>query len=185
MLFPKRNAAFDKINLLFGWKLCEQVLKMTANLSRTLQKTCLSAAEAQHIASLTVTTSSKMRTDAAYQALFDLFECLHTSVNVEQPSLPRKRKLPRQIDDGGGGGFFRQSRSYRLHYFEAVDLAVASIKDRLDQPGYVMYHNIVEPLLNGAAGNGLHEQLREVPEVYHDLHPSQRKLQLSSLATYF
>ena len=37
-------------NLLFILKLCECILKMTDNLSKTLQKTVLSASEAQHIA---------------------------------------------------------------------------------------------------------------------------------------
>ena len=77
-------------NLLFGLKLCERILKMTDNLSKTLQNSSLSAAMAQHIASLTVTTLSKMRTDEAFQAFFDLIESLRTSAGVERPSLPRK-----------------------------------------------------------------------------------------------
>ena len=55
-------------DLLFGLKLCEQVLKMTDNLSRTQQKPSLSAAEAQHIASLTL---SQMRMDAAFWEFLD------------------------------------------------------------------------------------------------------------------
>ena len=110
-------------NLLFGLKLCEQVLKMTDNLSRTLQKTSLSAAEAQHIASLTVTTLSEMRTDQSFQAFFDLVESLRISAGVDQPSLPRKRKVPRWIDDTNGGGYFSETveEYYRLQYFEAID----------------------------------------------------------------
>ena len=72
----------------FGLKFCEQILKITDNLSRTLQKTSLSAADAQHIASLTITTLHKMRTNVVFQAFFDLVELLRTSDSVEQPSLP-------------------------------------------------------------------------------------------------
>ena len=95
----------------FGLKLCERILKITDNLSRTLQKTSLSAADAQHIASLTVTTLHKMRTNVAFQAFFDLVELLRTSAGVEQPSLPRKRKVPRRIDDGNGGAYFSETLS--------------------------------------------------------------------------
>ena len=56
-------------SLLFSLKLCECVLKTTDNLSRALQKSSLSAAEAQHITSLTITTLSKMRTDEAFHSL--------------------------------------------------------------------------------------------------------------------
>ena len=174
-------------DLLFGLKLCEQVLKMTDNLSRTLQKPSLSAAEAQHIASLTVTTLSQMRTDAAFMAFFGLVECLRTSAEVEQPSLPRKRRVPRRIDDGATRGHFSETveEHYRLQYFEAIDLAVASIKDRFDQPGYAIYRNLEELLIKGAAGSDFSEHLREVSAVYHELDASQLKLQLSNLATYF
>ena len=67
-------------NLLFGLKLCERILKMTDNLSKTLQSSSLSAAMAQHIASLTVTTLSKMRTDEAFQAFL-------TSLSLFAPQL--------------------------------------------------------------------------------------------------
>ena len=58
-----------------------------------------------------------------------------------------------------GGGYFSETveEHYRLQYFEAVDLAVASIKDRFDQPGYVMYRNLEELLLKGAAGSNFSE----------------------------
>ena len=84
--------------------------------------------------------------DVASQDLFYLVESLRTSAVIEQPSLPQKRKVPRRIDDGNGGGFFSETveEHYRLQYFEAVDLAVASIKDRFDQP---VYHNLEELLL--------------------------------------
>ena len=42
-----------KYNLLFGLKLCERILLITDNLSMTLQKESMSAAEAQEIAQLT------------------------------------------------------------------------------------------------------------------------------------
>lgn len=142
---------------------------------------------AQHIASLTVTTLSKIRTDEAFQAFFDLIESFRNSAGVEQPSLPRKRKVPRQIDNGDGDDYFSETveEHYRLQYFEAIDLAVACIKDRFDQPGYVVYRNLEELLFNGAAGSDFSEQLKEVSEVYHELDASQLKIQLSNLATYF
>ena len=92
-------------SLLFSLKLCECVLKTTDNLSRALQKSSLSAAEAQHITSLTITTLSKMRTDEAFQSFFDFVQSIRTSYGVEQPSLPRKRRMPRRLDDGSSGSF--------------------------------------------------------------------------------
>lgn len=42
----------SKFNILFGLRLCEQILKITDNLSMTLQKQTLSAVQAQDIATL-------------------------------------------------------------------------------------------------------------------------------------
>ena len=93
-------------NFLFGLKICERILKQTDNLSRALQKSSLSAAEAQHIASLTVSTLTKIRTDQSFHLFFTLMKNLSQSLNVEEPVLPRKRKVPRYLDDGRANNSF-------------------------------------------------------------------------------
>ena len=123
----------------------------------------------------------------AFQAFFDLVELIRTSAGVEQPSLPRKRKVPRHIDDENGGAYFSETVEdhYCLQYFEALDLALVSIRDRFDQPGYAVYCKLEELLLKGAAGSDFSEQLREVSGIYHEIDASQLEVQLSNLATYF
>ena len=58
--------------------------------------------------------------------------------NVEEPLLPRKRKMPKRFEQGMGEASFHTTAKdlYRQAYFEAIDLAVSSIKDRFEQPGY-------------------------------------------------
>ena len=58
------KSQMSNFNVLFGLKLCERILKITDNLSKTLQKQLqsLSAAETQHTTALSVTTLEKMRT---------------------------------------------------------------------------------------------------------------------------
>ena len=70
--------------------------------------------------------------------------------------------MPRRIDDGNGGAYFSETVEdhYRLQYFEALDLAVVSISDRFDQPGYSVYCKLEELLLKGAAGSDFSEPLR-------------------------
>ena len=64
--------------------------------------------------------------------------------------------MPRRIDNGNRGDYFSETveEHYYLQYFEAIDLAVASIKDRFDQTGYAIYCKL---LLKGAAGNDFSE----------------------------
>ena len=120
------------------------------NLSRTLQKSSLSAVEAQHLASLTVSTLCKMCTEESFRAFFDLVEYSRNLFNVERPSLPRRKKVPMRIEDENCGDSLIETVE---EYFGAVELAVTSIKDRFDQPGYAVYRNLEELLLKGIAGN--------------------------------
>ena len=89
--------------------------------------------------------------------------------------------MSRRIDDSATSGYFSETveEHYRLQYFEAIDLGVASIKDRFDQPGYAIYRNLKELLIKGAAGSDFSEHLREVSAVYHELDASQLKLPVS------
>ena len=60
----------SQYNLLFGLKLCERILCITDNLSKTLQKELLSAAEAQDLAKLNNETLKSFRTDEALELFF-------------------------------------------------------------------------------------------------------------------
>ena len=74
---------------------------------------------------------------------FDLVECSRTLFNVEEPSLPRKKKVPRRLEDICFHSLSETvEEHYRLQYFEAIELAVTSIKARFDQPGYAMDRNL-------------------------------------------
>ena len=83
-------AQMTKFTYLFGSMLGELVLKHTDNLSRTLQHMSMSAAEGQHVTSMTVATLNSMRSDDQ----FDLFGTLSSSRwnNVASVSLSCRDK---------------------------------------------------------------------------------------------
>ena len=82
-----------KFNFLFGLKICERILKQTNNLSRALQRSSLSAAEAQQIASLTMPILTKIRIDQSFKLFFVLVQSLRQGLSVEEPVLPRKGRF--------------------------------------------------------------------------------------------
>ena len=85
------KAQMCKYSLLFGLKLCERILLITDNLSMTLQKETMSAAEAQGIAKLTVDTLKTMRSSSAFQLFFERMEMLRDKTGTEEATLPRRR----------------------------------------------------------------------------------------------
>ena len=118
---------------------------------------------------------------------FSLVQKLSQGLNVEEPVLLRKRKIPRRLDDGSAdNSFFSETVEdwYQAVYFEALDLVIEAIKDRFDQPGYAIYRNLEELLVKGAAGEEFGDQKKQVCELYHEIHGSQLNVQLESLATY-
>ena len=88
------EAQMKTFNYLFGVLLGEVIVRNTDNLSRTLQHQHLSAAEGQNVASLTVKTLEKIRTDEAF-ALFGakLHLLDHNIMYLNQNSLDRGRLL--------------------------------------------------------------------------------------------
>ena len=75
------------------------VLKHTDNLSQTLQHASLSAAEGQKIASMAVATLKSLRTDD-YDLFWEQAVQITEQLEVSEPQLTRRRRLPRQYDDG-------------------------------------------------------------------------------------
>ena len=57
-------------NTLFGFQLSKKILKITDNLSRTLQHQAMSAAKGQAVAGLTVCTLKGMCTEESFALLF-------------------------------------------------------------------------------------------------------------------
>ena len=155
---------YHNYNLLFGLKLCERILCITDNLSKTLQKQSLSAAEAQDLAKLTNETLKNFRTDELF---FQLIERLSDKVEKDGPTLPRKRKAPKCYEIGEGGYHSPTvSDHYRLLYFEAIDLTTSGINNCFDQPGYAIYQNLEGLLLKAANKEDYSSEFTEVTRFY-------------------
>ena len=98
------EAQFKTFRYLFGVALGELVLKHTDTLSKTLQSPKLSAAEGQHIATMTIATLQSLRSDTDFDIFWTKVEGIRESLDVDEPTLPRKRKVPKRYDDGASEG---------------------------------------------------------------------------------
>lgn len=148
----------------------------------------MSAAEGQELAALTTRTLEGMRTEESFVLFFNLVNRLHELVGTEPPALPRKRKAPQRYEIGSGEGFqsMTEEEHYRVQYYEVLDVVISSIRNRFDQPGYLMYKNL-ESLLVGAANNQvLDEYFESVTAFYKDdFDRSLLSAQLQILGTSF
>ena len=175
-------------NTLFGLILSKKILKLTDNLSRTLQKQEVSAAEEQAVAELTVRTLKAMRSEESFGLFFDLVDRFCELTGIELPALPRKRRVPQRYKIGSGEGSHCTTMEdhHHLQYFEVLDIAIASITDRFYQPGYAVYKNLEGLLVNAANGQTISSYFESVTTFYKDdFDQGLFSAQLQNLATWF
>ena len=146
-------AQMQKFEFFFGISLGQLVLRHSDNLSRTLQKADISAAEGQDVTAMTVTVLQSLRTADKFDLFFVRVRAAASQHDIEEPRLPRKRMVPRRLDDGSAPAAFPASVEdhYRPIYHEALDLITACIQDRFNQPGYKTYCSVQSLLLKAAA----------------------------------
>ena len=81
----------EMFDYLFGVSLGDLILRHSDNLSRTLQKAAISAAEAQEVAKMTLETLKSLRTDANFKLFGENVSKIAENLNVNEPCLPRRR----------------------------------------------------------------------------------------------
>ena len=175
-------ATFD---FYFGVYIGEMILRHSDNLSRTLQKKDISAAEGQHVASLVMTTLKSMRSDASFKLFWQVLAVKAQKLNIGEPTLPRKRKVPRRFEIGDGEAEFHANVEdhYRSIYYEALDLIIQCIDDRFDQAGYRIYVTLEALLLKGCKQEEHASELDIVKELYEgDVNFSNLEVQFQTIA---
>ena len=168
----------------FGVVLGEMLLRHSDNLSKSLQTSQMSAAEGQQVASLTVRTLASLRGDDQFDLFWTKVTTSADAAGVDEPVLPRSRKVPRRFEVGDGAGYVVPDvkTKYCHVYFEAVDLLVNSIQSRFDQPGYQVYSQLEELLVKSAKGEDVKEVLTQVCTRYgEDFEQKNLQVQLTIL----
>ena len=161
------SAQMKKFEFFFGVSLGLLILRHTDNLSRTVQKEDMSAAEGQEVVSLTLTTLKSLRNDASFDLFWQRFCASAEEVDVDKPILPRRRKLPRRLVDGTAPTVHATvEEHYHVIYFEAVDLITSCVSNRFNQPGYKTYAKVQNILLKAATSQPYEEELRFIVSFY-------------------
>jgi hypothetical protein len=184
------SAQMKSFEYLFGVMLAHEVLRLTDNLSKALQQASLSASEGQRLAKLTLDTLEEMRSDDGYSVFWDKVNSVSQSLDVSEPVIPRKRKMPRRYQLGTSDGSHPVTVEdvFRPRYFEAVDLVMASVRERFDQPGYRVLRNVEDLLIKSAQPEQQERsvELDAVCEFYSsDLDKDRLNVQLDMLRTHF
>jgi hypothetical protein len=112
------------------------------------------------------------------------------NVDVNEPSMPRKRKVPKRFQFGDAEHVFPYSFAdhYRHTFFEALDLVIHCVKDRFDQPGIKVLRNVEDLIVKATSYSFEYysEEFLFVTEFYSDdVNKDTLKVQLETLKTHF
>ena len=109
-------------------------------------------------------------------------------IDIDDPTLPQKRKVPQKLDEGSAPADFPTDCKtyYQQSYFEALDLAISTIQDCFDQPGFSIYRSLEQLLLKTVCGESTQETYDFVCKFYSSDFDCQRlQLHLETLQATF
>ena len=134
------QAQMRSFNFFLGFILSQRIFSHTDNLSKTLQEVKMSSASGQFNVNLTKEVLIKIRNENCFEKFYDTVvrkKEMHPSIS--HPELPR-RSAPARFEIGNETPYFPKTPKdpYRKVYFETLDLYIASIGDRFDQPSFVV-----------------------------------------------
>ena len=106
------------------------------------------------MAQKTIATLQTLRDEAKFDLFWERLLAQQSSLYVDAPELPRRRKQPQRFELGIAKAEFCEDvkAMYRQQYYEALDFIISSITAWFDQPGFKMYRNLQELLLKALPG---------------------------------
>lgn len=178
----------QKFEYYFGIYLGDLILRHSDNLSKTLQKTDISASEGYEVAKMTLQTLSSLRSDENFKLFWEQVTKTARELDISDLLLPWQRKMPKRYEIGNAQPEFADTPDhyFKCIYFEALDLITTCILERFDQPGFAVYHNVQDLLIDAAKGNSYQSELEFILNFYgSDFNDELLKTQLQVFAANF
>ena len=122
-----------------------------------------------HAAHLTSETLTSLCKGAEFAIFWQKVMENQSEIDVAEPTIPRRHKTPSRFEVGTEESHYPSSIEdhYKVQYFVTLDLLIACIKDRFNQPGYRVYSKLETLFLDAANGVALDEHcFSEVMDLY-------------------
>jgi hypothetical protein len=187
----------ESFKFFFGLNLSYKLYAMTDNLSKSLQATKMSAIKGRKSADLVITTLKDIRKDNHFQSFFTTVQkAANSTKEIDQPSLPRKRKRPNYSIlqyvtgyEGPASNAYHPETTeeyFKQMYFEALDAIVNAMEDRFEQPALKKFMNVEELFLKTIENQDTSAELEILKTDFHgDFNADQLASELHLVQTIF
>lgn len=165
------ESQMKRFEFFFGLSLSQRIFAHTDNLSKTLQSPRMSAASGQHLARLTTETLENIRNEESFNAFYDaVLIKVKQHPEVSDPVVPRKRRIPQRYEPGSAAPEYPVTARdhYRQIFYEAMDLAISSIRERFNQPAFKVYASLENLLLKAAKGEDIEVEMKDLQAKYEE-----------------
>ena len=155
----------EKYEAYFGLKLFHLVFGASEQLSATLQYKDINAQEISSAVNSALAFLERQQSDSVFDKFYDsVLE--EAKFYTEEPTLPRKRKLPKRYNDGAAEHQYDLARDmYRHKYVEVLDLLISEVRRRFHQPSFMILHDIEQLLVNSCNATSV-EFPHSVADIY-------------------
>ena len=185
------KSQMETFDFYFGLKLGKLLYSHTDKLSQTLQSEKMSAVSSKRLTMLTVETISNLGNSESFDALYDL--CLREIQNikfVEEPVLKKKRKEPNYSLLHYPEGYENRSEAhhpttlrdhYRKQFYQTIDVLISSVRDRFNQPSFLVFENLESLLIKTLKGEETSAEMKIAREKYAtDVNMSDLNVELAT-----
>ena len=174
-------ALMPKFSTFFGVCLSHMIFSATEILSTALQRKSTTCEDAAKAVKVCLHFLAEKRQEAAFTAFYQKTQELAKDL-CDAPCLPRHRRVPRRLDEGGPAHVHPDPESYfRKMYLESLDRVSQEIERRVDQRNFSLVRNL-EQLITGSASGQTVSIPDSIKQLYgKDLDFRQLSLELQLL----
>ena len=134
------RSLMTKFAAFLGLKLSRLVFSPTEQLSVTLQSHNINAQQAVSATKATKEYLQRLRSDSAFEHFYK--GVVADAENLtDEPTLPRRKKVPRRLDEGADNHQYSSPKYYfRQQYFEVLDVLINELSQRFSQPSFILFY---------------------------------------------
>jgi hypothetical protein len=159
------------------------VFSIVEQFASSLQKKTMTLSIAREGVSNVISSLKSMRCESHFATIWGDVVQLASNLKLSEPQLPRRRQLPRRIDDGGPAHQYNSPFSYHKveSWYAFLDTVVKQIEDRFTNDSFLQISNAEDLLLLAATGQPYKNELAKFTSSYDDFDESALDAQLTVL----
>ena len=131
---------------------------------------------------MSVRTLQSLRSEVEFKLFWTKVSKTAEEIGVDKPCLPCQKKTTTHVAEKEVPA--TPEEFYKQIYFKALDLIIAAISKKFDQPGFRVYRRLQDVLLKAAKGEDYNDDLEFITNFYGDgLDRARLKAQLITFST--